>query len=67
MLICPLELTRGFPLKSTVPKSAEPRLALPVLKAGELLEMSKFGVGVQVVIGVGGPLYTVDVQVGAVM
>ena len=63
MLICPLELTRGLPLKSTVPKSAEPRLALPVLKAGELVEMSKFGVGVQVVIGVGGPLCTVDVQV----
>ena len=63
MLICPLELTRGLPWKSTVPKSAEPRLALPVLKAGELVEMSKFGVGVQVVIGVGGPLCTVDVQV----
>ena len=66
MLICPLELTRGLPLKSTVPKSAEPRLTLPVFSAGELVGMSKFGVGVQVVIGVGGLLYVVEVQVGIV-
>ena len=67
MLICPLALTRGLPLKSTVPKSAEPRLALPVFSAGELVVMSKFGVGEQVVIGVGGPLSLVEVQVGTVM
>ena len=66
MLICPLELTRGLPLKSTVPKSAEPRLALPVFLAGELVEMSKFGAGEHVVIGVGGPLSLVDVQVVSV-
>lgn len=66
MLICPLALTRGLPLKSTVPKSAEPRLALPVFSAGEVVGMSKFGVGEQLVSGVGGPLSTVDVQVGAV-
>ena len=57
MLICPLALTRGLPLKSTVPKSAEPRLALPAFSAGEVVGISKFGVGVQVVIGVGGLLY----------
>lgn len=66
MLICPLEFTRGLPLKSTVPKSAEPRVALPVFSAGELVGMSKFGVGEQVVIGVGGLLYWVDVHVGTV-
>ena len=66
MLICPLELTRGLPLKSTVPKSAEPRLALPVFSAGEVVGMSKFGVGVQVVIGVGGLFDVVDLQVGTV-
>ena len=66
MLICPLEFTRGLPLKSTVPKSAEPRLALPVFSAGEPLEMSKFGVGEQLVRGVGGPLSTVEVQLGKV-
>ena len=66
MLICPLALTRGLPLKSTVPKSADPRLAFPVFSAGELVEMSKFGVGEQAVIGVGGPLSLVDVQVGKV-
>jgi len=66
MLICPLALTRGLPLKSTVPKSAEPRLTLPVFSAGEVVGMSKFGVGEQVVIGVGGPLSTVDVHVGTV-
>ncbi len=66
MLICPLEFTRGLPLKSTVPKSAEPRLALPVFSAGELVEMSKFGVGEQVVSGVGGVFDVVEVQVGTV-
>lgn len=66
MLICPLALTRGLPLKSTVPKSAEPRLALPVFSAGELVGMSKFGFGEQAVIGVGGPLSFVEVQVGTV-
>jgi hypothetical protein len=66
MLICPAEFTRGLPLKSTVPKSAEPRLALPVFSAGEVVGMSKFGVGEQVVIGVGGLLSTVDVHVGLV-
>ena len=66
MLICPLALTRGFPLKSTAPKSFEPRLALPVFCAGEAGRMSKFGVGEQVVIGVGGALCLADVQVGKV-
>jgi hypothetical protein len=63
MLICPLALTLGLPLKSTEPKSAEPRLAFPVFSAGEVVEISKFGAGKQVVIGVGGPLSTVDLQV----
>src|SRR5271155_1866424 len=63
ILICPLAFTRGLPLKSTVPKSPEPRLALPVFSAGELVAMSKFGVGEQVVSGVGGPLSLVEVQV----
>ena len=66
MLICPLALTRGLPLKSTVPKSAEPRLALPVFSAGEVVEISKLGVGEQVVRGVGGPLSLVEVHVGGV-
>ena len=63
MLICPLAFTLGLPLKSVVPKSPEPKLALPVFSAGELVGISKFGVGEQVVIGVGGPLSLVDVQV----
>ena len=67
MLICPLEFTRGLPLKSTVPKSAEPKPALPVLRAGEPAERSKFGVGEHVVIGVGGELSLVDAQVGRVV
>ena len=66
MLICPLAFTRGLPLKSTVPKSPEPKLAFPVFSAGELVGMSKFGVGEQLVSGVGGPLSLVDLQVGTV-
>ena len=67
ILIWPLEFTRGLPLKSTVPKSADPRLALPVFSAGEVVGMSKFGAGEHDVMGVGGLLYWVEVQVGAVM
>lgn len=67
MLIWPLALTRGFPLKSTVPKSAAPRAALPVFSAGESTGMSKSGGGEHVVIGVGGALSTVEVQVVSVM
>ena len=75
MLICPLEFTRGLPLKSTEPTNGSdcwyelypelgvPRPVLPEFSAGELVEMSKFGVGEQAVIGVGGELCFVEVHV----